>query len=487
MEGGDGGRYDYGPSGAEGGATSGQKSRLHGHPRYVKGQGRRGKYDKSSALSDTSEAPSIASHVRQVRVPSQASDVDQFLDDLFMPVLDGNVDDGLSDARSLAASMRGGGEAKDDLMEIETFSRRNSAKRRSVLRQGLEGFEEESDTNLLSQVASLVSAIRGGKDSPAEERKKSKSDFTPATSSAMGFQPIPGVVSPTGMISPPPMLMPTPVHSMMGANSSNPQSLLMQMPNQSGADQAHPAMAFTYVPVPVYNMGGASLPGLQGVMPGMTPAGAMSPGKSSSERTPSPEKGHKHDGDKQSKDANSSDQEQMTQQMMYQQAFLQNAVAQNMQIQQQLMMQNQALTQLLQQSNTTSPDMSHPQHFGFASTPMSSMMATSMNQTGKHEFTSSSSASPEQMKRHDHSERQQKAEQFFGEAQRRASYDHLLDGSTSQAGQTAEERQLDMKQRSKSTPNTPKVSTANPPQAPLMQGKNNLSNYGKQYILYVFL
>lgn len=50
-----------------------------------------------------------ASHVRRVRVPSQASDVDQFLDDLFMPVLDGNLDE-LSDARSLAASIKGGGE-----------------------------------------------------------------------------------------------------------------------------------------------------------------------------------------------------------------------------------------------------------------------------------------------------------------------------------------------------------------------------------------
>lgn len=49
-----------------------------------------------------------ASHVRRVRVPSQASDVDQFLDDLFMPVLDGNLDE-LSDARSLAASIKGGG------------------------------------------------------------------------------------------------------------------------------------------------------------------------------------------------------------------------------------------------------------------------------------------------------------------------------------------------------------------------------------------
>lgn len=66
---------------------------------------------KSSALSDTSEAPSLASHVRRVRVPSQASDVDQFLDDLFMPVLDGNLDE-LSDARSLAASIKGGGSKK---------------------------------------------------------------------------------------------------------------------------------------------------------------------------------------------------------------------------------------------------------------------------------------------------------------------------------------------------------------------------------------
>ncbi|XP_052850259.1 LOW QUALITY PROTEIN: unconventional myosin-XV [Drosophila gunungcola] len=63
---------------------------------------------RSSAMSDTSEAPSLASHVRRVRVPSQASDVDQFLDDLFSPVLDGSLDE-LSDARSLAASIRGGG------------------------------------------------------------------------------------------------------------------------------------------------------------------------------------------------------------------------------------------------------------------------------------------------------------------------------------------------------------------------------------------
>lgn len=50
---------------------------------------------------------SLASHVRRVRVPSQASDVDQFLDDLFMPVLNSQLDE-LSDARSLAASIKGG-------------------------------------------------------------------------------------------------------------------------------------------------------------------------------------------------------------------------------------------------------------------------------------------------------------------------------------------------------------------------------------------
>jgi hypothetical protein len=56
----------------------------------------------------------------------------QFLDDLFMPVLDGNMDaDGLSDARSLAASMRGGGDSESksddsDKVPIVTnlFSRR---------------------------------------------------------------------------------------------------------------------------------------------------------------------------------------------------------------------------------------------------------------------------------------------------------------------------------------------------------------------------
>ena len=119
------------------------KRSLHGNPRYVKGQGRVGRYNKSSALSDTSEAPSIASHVRGVRVPSPGSDVDQFVDDLFSPVLDTGAtgaDDGLSDARSLAASMKGGG----------------------VKPPQDGGRDEEEDELEMDKVDSLVEAFKGG-------------------------------------------------------------------------------------------------------------------------------------------------------------------------------------------------------------------------------------------------------------------------------------------------------------------------------------
>jgi len=64
-----------------------------------------------------------ASHVRRVRVPSQASDVDQFLDDLFNPVLDQ-----LSDARSLAASIKGSSKSKS-VEDCESLDSRDFAKR----------------------------------------------------------------------------------------------------------------------------------------------------------------------------------------------------------------------------------------------------------------------------------------------------------------------------------------------------------------------
>lgn len=110
---------------------------------------------RSSAMSDTSEAPSLASHVRRVRVPSQASDVDQFLDELFSPVLDGNLDE-LSDARSLAASIRGGGQ---HLTTNKSAS--NVAEFLDELFSPLDGTLDD-----LSDATALATSIRGGGQRP---------------------------------------------------------------------------------------------------------------------------------------------------------------------------------------------------------------------------------------------------------------------------------------------------------------------------------
>ena len=144
--------------------------------------------------------------------------MDQFLDDLFMPVLDGNIDDGLSDARSLAASMRGN-EEDSEVTSLLEFKRLGSIRRRSLLPQVSESQDESLDEELhcLSRVSQLVTMIQGGgSPSPSSQASPKKtSDFTPMTSSAMGFHPIPGVMSPpghpvSGMISPP-LIMPTPI------------------------------------------------------------------------------------------------------------------------------------------------------------------------------------------------------------------------------------------------------------------------------------
>lgn len=139
--------------------------------------------------------------------------MDQFLDDLFMPVLDGNIDDGLSDARSLAASMRGNEDSESEVTNMLEFKRIGSIRRRSLLPQVSEDTEEE-ELHCLSRVSQLVTLIQGGgSPSPSQTSPKKTSDFTPMTSSAMGFHPIPGVISPhpvSGMISPP-LIMPTPI------------------------------------------------------------------------------------------------------------------------------------------------------------------------------------------------------------------------------------------------------------------------------------
>ena len=125
--------------------------------------------------------------------------------------------------------------------------------------------------------------------------------------------------------------------------------------------------------------------------------------------------------------------------MAYQHAFLQNAVAQNMQIQQQLMMQNQALSQLLTQTNNV--------NVSTTSQPKSSM-------SPKESFSPDQTQSTRSAK--------QPVPVYFGmnEAQRRASETHLNSSN--------QNNQLESKPRSKTAPSTPKNSTNLPPQAPML-------------------
>ncbi|XP_074098878.1 unconventional myosin 10A [Cotesia typhae] len=172
---------------------------------------------KSSAMSDTSEAPSLASHVRRVRVPSQASDVDQFLDELFMPVLDGNLDE-LSDARSLAASIKGTfKDVNDNVKESETLD------------DFLEAITDDLVIQELSS-AELSAKIRGGGNMDI-----------PNQNTAFNFSPL----SP-GMMSPPMMM---PMFSPPAASGPLPSGQNSNLNMGSG-----------FLPIPIYNMQGLNLP-----------------------------------------------------------------------------------------------------------------------------------------------------------------------------------------------------------------------------------
>ncbi|KAL0278610.1 UNVERIFIED_CONTAM: hypothetical protein PYX00_000382 [Menopon gallinae] len=213
-------------------------SYIKGHPRFIKSQyaGKRAapgshssrayieKSDytaKSSALSDTSEAPSLASHVRRVRVPSQASDVDQFLDDLFMPVLDGNLDE-LSDARSLAASIKGGGDKKrkesgdydQDDFEVATLtsSAASTLKFERGAAREAENVEDyitnlfqpifvNDSLNRLTSARTLAQTIKGG-GRGVQNQSSGQPGFTPITNMTSPATVMPGMMSPTPMMMP---------------------------------------------------------------------------------------------------------------------------------------------------------------------------------------------------------------------------------------------------------------------------------------------
>ncbi|GAB6020238.1 Unconventional myosin-XV [Chamberlinius hualienensis] len=256
---------------------------------------------RSSALSDTSEAPSLASHVRRVRVPSQASDLDQYLDDLFNPVLEGNLDE-LSDARSLAASIKGGG---------------NNVKRQGVLNNGTVNVDSyinnlfkpifmDDTVDDLENMAQLTQAIRGGVDT----------------------QPNPVTMQPPGnypyqmneMMSPPPMSgMVSPPPPFTAAGSNVP-------PMFGGGLQTVMSPLGLNSTLPLYNLGVLMDPSQQLALQQQL---------------------------LQQQFQFNSVPPQM--QQMQQRAFLASAVQQNLQLQQQLMQQNQTLQQLLQQQAQSQP------------------------------------------------------------------------------------------------------------------------------------
>ncbi|XP_043211488.1 unconventional myosin-XV-like [Amphibalanus amphitrite] len=355
---------------------------------------------RSSAMSDTSEAPSLASHVRRVRVPSQASDMDQFVDALFIPALEGSLDE-LSDARSLAASIKGGGrrtaesatsarteeEAADEGAEeaasdaesqmeeldlsVDFFRcRRDSLRRRAVVtQQNVEEYLEDTcgpvspGLATLTEPVALACAIKGGVE-------PDNTATSPQQQGQFVFQPIAG----SGMMSPPPMMMPggmpyfSPQGPMFGPatspelNQSFGERGVTSPTLSAGREGATSPAQVQYVPMPMYGMQGFSLP----TMPLYGTPGVPAP-----------------DGSAQP------DQQQLA---SYQRMFMQSALAQNMQIQQQLFSQNQALAQLLQAStapqDTPTSQGRRPESAGAAREPGSETSPTAANNERKRSTTS---------------------------------------------------------------------------------------------------
>lgn len=293
---------------------------------------------KSSAMSDTSEAPSLASHVRRVRVPSQASDVDQFLDELFMPVLDGNLDE-LSDARSLAASIKGTSEdrSQGDAIILESLrnpiseQERNKGNSDNTSREDVGVFnplnsdtaenEEKSDNRSRRDVPTLDSpkTISDRKEIKARSARNVE-DFVKLMLAGSEDEAITAEVLQEKIKGGGNMDIPN-QNATFNFSTITPgmMSPPMMMPMFSAPQQVPPAqstsmnMGASFMPIPIYSMQGLSLPQYPNSPP-------------------------------------SQNNEMMAYQQNVQRAFLQSAMAQNIQIQQQLLAQNQALQQLLVQS-----------------------------------------------------------------------------------------------------------------------------------------
>ena len=213
--------------------------------------------------------------------------------------------------------------------------------------------------------------------------------------------------------------------------------------NASQVETSGAAMAFTYVPVPVYNM--ATVAQTAAPAGGPNISNILSPGTMQPQGTSTPSQPHQaHQPSGGSPGSQPSSLE--AQQLAYQQAFLQNAVAQNMQIQQQLMMQNQALAQLLQQTPQTAAGITNTT--AAAAATANSSISTIMGTPSLPSMIPMAQYQQMQM------QQQQLTEQTLlmaADGARKISAGDVLEGRKSQ--QAAMEAG---KQRSLSTPNTPR-------------------------------
>lgn len=277
---------------------------------------------RSSAMSDTSEAPSLASHVRRVRVPSQASDVDQFLDELFSPVLDGNLDE-LSDARSLAASIKGG---RLDKEHFDGFDNPMRLKGGSFNKRG-DSSDSESDGE--NEDLSFPLRLRGGglrtrsesQTSSMLDQEVENLNTSQNNSKPNGNNNVDDYI--TDLFRP--IFINDNLKKISDKNGG---------PSQNGASTS--GFGFPSLPTPLISPAPLMMPLLGASQDSFMPMFNL-PGVGGGIQTNGPDIA--------------------AYQQNLQRAFLQSAMAQNIQIQQQLLAQNQALQQLLtQQHNSLTTD-----------------------------------------------------------------------------------------------------------------------------------
>ncbi|EFX88395.1 hypothetical protein DAPPUDRAFT_191611 [Daphnia pulex] len=136
-----------------------------------------------------------------------SSDVDQYLDDLFMPVLDGNIDE-YSDARSLAASIKGGSQKWKEPADVTDF-----------VDNLIADIRPDEDLEGADQVDSLAALIQGGgkglKDPGQSYSSPSReAPFQPIGISIGTPQQSLGLMSPQpALLHPSPLLPPSTVTS----------------------------------------------------------------------------------------------------------------------------------------------------------------------------------------------------------------------------------------------------------------------------------